>query len=68
MADWAALSGAPGLIKGLIAGSGPYDLEPVRLSARNDYLFLDEQSIGAEPQSYLSANLPPQSFLGWWRT
>ena len=64
VADWAALCGAPGLIKGLIAGSGPYDLEPVRLSARNDYLFLDEQTaLALSPQSYLSANLPPAIFF-----
>ena len=64
VADWAALCSAPGLIKGLIAASGPYDLEPVRLSARNDYLFLDEQTaLALSPQSYLGADLPPAIFF-----
>ncbi len=41
--DWPALHGLPrGLIKGALLCSGMYDLEPVRLSARNEYLKLDE--------------------------
>jgi len=64
VADWAALGGADGLIKGLIAGSGPYDLEPVRLSARNDYLFLDEETATAlTPQTHLRPGLPPALFM-----
>lgn len=64
VADWAALGSPAGLIKGLIAGSGPYDLEPVRLSARNDYLFLDEDTAAAlTPQSHLRAGLPPAVFF-----
>ena len=52
------------LIKGLIAGSGPYDLEPVRLSARNDYLFLDEDTAAVlTPQNHLRAGLPAAVFF-----
>ncbi len=41
--DWAAGHGLPrGIVKGGLLCSGMYDLEPVRLSARNAYLRLDE--------------------------
>lgn len=64
VADWAALGGPANLIKGLIAGSGPYDLEPVRLSARNDYLFLDEDTAAVlTPQNHLRAGLPAAVFF-----
>ncbi|MBV8752484.1 MAG: alpha/beta hydrolase [Hyphomicrobiales bacterium] len=39
--DWAAL-GLPQIIKSGMCVSGIYDLRPVRLSARNEYLRLDE--------------------------
>jgi arylformamidase len=40
--DWAKDWDLPAdVIKGALAGSGMYDLEPVRLSSRNDYLKLD---------------------------
>jgi len=39
--DWAAL-GLPQPVKGGLCVSGIYDLRPVRLSARNSYLRLDE--------------------------
>ena len=62
--DWSAFGSAPGLIKGLIAASGPYDLEPVRLSARNDYLFLDKETASRlSPRSHLRAGLPPAIFF-----
>ena len=41
--DWPAAHGLPrDLIKGGLLCSGMYDLAPVRLSARNEYLHLDE--------------------------
>ena len=41
--DWTAAHNLPrGLIKGALLCSGMYDLAPVRLSARNEYLQLDE--------------------------
>ncbi len=41
--DWTKTHGLPrGLIKGALLCSGMYDLAPVRLSARNEYLRLDE--------------------------
>lgn len=40
--DWSAEWGLPAdVIKGAFAASGMYDLEPVRLSSRNEYLHLD---------------------------
>ena len=40
---WRARAGLPeDVIKGAVLVSGMYDLEPVRLSARNDYVRLDE--------------------------
>ncbi len=40
---WRKTSGLPeNVIKGAVLASGPYDLEPVHLSARNEYLNLDE--------------------------
>ncbi len=41
--DWTRFGLPPDLVKGAMAVSGLYDLEPVRLSARNDYLGLDAQ-------------------------
>lgn len=38
---------APGLVKGAVLVSGIYDLEPVRLSARNDVLALTPQNVEA---------------------
>ena len=41
--DWAATHNLPrDLVKGALLCSGMYDLAPVRLSARNEYLRLDE--------------------------
>ena len=46
--DWQAEAGLPAnVIKSALLVSGVYDLEPVRLSARNDYLHLDEQTAKA---------------------
>lgn len=43
--DWEKERGIPGdVLKAALCGSGMYDLEPVRLSARNDYLHLDEEA------------------------
>lgn len=40
--DWEADWGLPAdIVKGAFAASGMYDLEPVRLSSRNEYLHLD---------------------------
>ena len=52
-ADWAAL-GLPSIIKGGLCVSGIYDLRPIRLSARNDYLRLDEAAEEAlSPQRHV---------------
>jgi arylformamidase len=43
--DWARDWGLPAnVIKSALAGSGMYDLEPVRLSSRNEYLKLDVEA------------------------
>jgi arylformamidase len=57
--DWAAL-GLPQPIKGGLCVSGIYDLRPVRLSARNAYLHLDESSEHAlSPQRHLDRLVCP---------
>ena len=61
--NWPAMGAPHDLIKGVTLVSGPYDLEPVRLSARNDYLFLDESTARAlTPQTHLRPGLPPAIF------
>jgi len=51
--DWAAF-GLPQPIKGGLCVSGIYDLRPVRLSARNEYLRLDEAAEEAlSPQRHV---------------
>jgi len=51
--DWAAL-GLPQILKGGMCVSGIYDLRPVRLSARNEYLRLDDASEAAlSPQRHV---------------
>ncbi|MEO1106174.1 MAG: alpha/beta hydrolase, partial [Pseudomonadota bacterium] len=44
---WQRAALPDGALAGLVLMSGPYDLEPVRLSARNTYLFLDEDEARA---------------------
>jgi arylformamidase len=53
--DWARDFGLPpDLIKGGLCGSGMYDLEPVRRSARNRYVqFTDEMVQALSPQRHL---------------
>jgi arylformamidase len=47
-ADWQAEFGLPpGVVRGAVCCSGIYDLEPVRRSARNDYVQLDERQVEA---------------------
>lgn len=63
--DWAARGIPSDLIKGFAALSGPFDLVPVKLSARNDYLFLDDQAVERNtPERHLRDNLPP-AILGY---
>ena len=46
--DWQARFGLPpDVVKGALCCSGIYDLEPVRRSARNDYVQLDEAQVAA---------------------
>ena len=64
--DWQAAYGLPAdVIKGLAAVSGVYDLHPVRLSARNDYLHLDEGTAARNsPIKYLAA-LQASAVIAW---
>lgn len=63
--DWPAMGAPIDLIKGLTVASGPYDLEPVRLSARNEYLYLDEDAAKLlTPQTHLRPGLPP-AIIAW---
>lgn len=59
--DWAADWGLPAdTVKGVIAASGMYDLEPVRLSARNEYLHLDRAATERNsPACHIRKGMPP---------
>jgi len=55
--DWSRQYGLPrDILKGAICASGIYDLRPVRLSARNDYVRLNEE---------LEHALSPQRHVDW---
>lgn len=64
--DWPGAYGlAADLIKGACCVSGLYDLEPVRLSHRNRYLFLDARTAERNsPIRHLPASGPPL-IVGW---
>jgi arylformamidase len=58
---WQKRAGLPEQgIRGAVLASGPYDLEPVRLSARNEYLSLSEADVAEfSPALHLPADPPP---------
>jgi arylformamidase len=58
---WRAEAGLPeNLVKGAVLCSGPYDLEPVVLSARSEYLKLDAAGAAAlTPNRHVPMNGPP---------
>lgn len=62
--DWQGDFGLPAdMIKGATLVSGPYDLAPVRLSARNDYLHLSAEDEDAlSPGRHIRADAPPANF------
>lgn len=63
---WRADFGLPtDLVKGAILASGPYDLEPVRLSARNDYLRLDEAAARRNSPILHIPKEAPEIFVAW---
>ena len=52
-------------VKAIATCSGIYDLEPVRLSARNEYLFLDQEAAHRNsPISHISGTTPP-ALVAW---
>ncbi len=58
--DWTTWDLPSDVINGALLVSGIYDLEPVRLSARNDYLHLDHAAaLRSSPLQQLPATLPP---------
>lgn len=62
--QWQQAAGVCGALAGLVLASGVYDLEPVRLSARNTYLNLTEDDVAAlSPHRHLPRNLPPVTLL-----
>jgi arylformamidase len=58
---WRAAAGLPeDLVKGAVLSSGPYDLEPVALSARNTYLHLDAATVRHfSPNRHVPTGGPP---------
>lgn len=59
--DWAGEWGLAGdVIKGAVAASGIHDLEPVRLSSRNQYLHLDDETTRRNsPIHHIRDTMPP---------
>ena len=58
--DWAEWGLPADAIKGAFAASGIYDLEPVRLSSRNEYLHLDKDATGRNsPIQHIRDAMPP---------
>ena len=58
--DWASHGVAPDAIRGYVITSGIYDLAPVRLTYRNEYLNLDGDAVdGLSPIRHLKPGLPP---------
>ncbi len=59
--DWAGEWGLPrDIVKGGFAASGIYDLEPVRLSSRNEYLHLDDDTTRRNsPIHHIRDTMPP---------
>ncbi|MEM8553046.1 MAG: alpha/beta hydrolase [Pseudomonadota bacterium] len=61
---WQESAGVKGALRGLVLASGVYDLEPVRLSARNTYLSLSEEEAAAlSPHLHLPKGPPPATLL-----
>lgn len=64
--DWPTAYGLPAdTIKGLSAISGGYDLAPVRLSARNEYLHLDEAAARRNTPNNALAHLSAPAIVAW---
>jgi arylformamidase len=63
--DWQKDFGIPpGFIKGAVAGSGIFDLKPVRLSVRGSYIkFTDEMEDKLSPQRHLDKLVAPLSIV-----
>jgi arylformamidase len=58
--DWAALGLPADVLKGALLVSGMYDLEPVRLSKRSEYVaFTDEIEDALSPQRHLDRLVAP---------
>lgn len=63
---WQARAGVPhGALAGLTLVSGIYDLEPVRLSARNDYLHLTEADVEMLSPLRRLPDRPPPTAVVW---
>jgi len=63
--DWRAYGLPSDLVKGLSVTSGPYDLEPVILSKRNEYLHMDPaMAMRNTAANYLRSDLPP-AIVAW---
>jgi arylformamidase len=63
--DWQKDFGVPSsLIKGGVAGSGMFDLKPVRLSARSNYVkFTDEAEAALSPQRHIDKLSAPVAIV-----
>ncbi len=69
LADWSRYGCQSDVVNGLINGltlvSGPYDLTPVKLSARNEYLFLDDAAVERNTPNRRLDRLPRDVTVAW---
>jgi arylformamidase len=62
--DWKDFGAPPTMIKGGVAGSGMFDLKPVRLSARSTYVkFTDEAEDSLSAQRHLGRLVAPVALV-----
>ena len=65
LADWSKYGCPPDVVNGLTIVSGPYDLAPVKLSARNEYLFLDDAAVERNTPNRHLDRLPGEVTVAW---
>ena len=57
--DWTEWGMPANAVKGVLAGSGMHELAPVKLSSRNEYLFLDDAAVARNSAIRQIPDTPP---------
>ncbi len=65
LADWSRYGCPSDVINSLTIVSGPYDLAPVKLSARNEYMFLDDAAVERNTPNRHLDRLPRDVTVAW---